>query len=77
MDWTEILARGGVAEPPGREAALRRMKELRPFTATLRSRSTQLLKTVRVEALDYSDALMKTRGLLAGHTLVRLAEGWA
>ena len=74
MDWTEILERGGVPEPPGRADALRRMREERRFVATVRSRSTQLVKTLRIEARDYSDALVKVRGMLAGHTLVRLAE---
>ena len=74
MDWTDILARGGVPEPPGRVESLRRLREERPFVATIRSRSTQLVKTVRLEARDYSDALIKVRGMLAGHTLVRLAE---
>jgi len=40
----------------------------------VRSRSTQLVKTLRIEARDYSDALIKVRSMLAGHTLVRLAE---
>lgn len=74
MDWTEILERGGVSEPPGRAEALRRLKEERSFVATVRSRSTQLVKTLKLEARDYSDALIKVRGMLAGHTLVRLAE---
>lgn len=74
MDWTEILANGGVPEPPGRADALRRLREERKFVATVRSRSTQLIKTVRLEARDYSDALNKVRGMLTGHTLVRLAE---
>jgi hypothetical protein len=74
MDWTEILERGGVPEPPGRSGALRRLREERRFVATVRSRSTQLVKTLRIEARDYSDALVKVRGMLAGHTLVRLAE---
>lgn len=74
MDWTEILERGGVAEPPGRADALRRLREERQFVATVRSRSTQLVKTLKLEARDYSHALIKVRGMLAGHTLVRLAE---
>jgi hypothetical protein len=74
MDWTEILERGGVGEPPGRAEALRRLKEERQFVATVRSRSTQLVKTLKLEARDYSHALVKVRGMLAGHTLVRLAE---
>lgn len=74
MDWTDILERGGVPEPPGRAEALRRLKEERHFVATVRSRSTQLVKTVKLQARDYSDALVKVRGMLAGHTLVRLAE---
>jgi len=74
MDWTEILDRGGVQEPPGRADALRRLREERRFVATVRSRSTQLVKTLRIEARDYSDALAKVRSMLAGHTLVRLAE---
>ena len=74
MDWTEILERGGVPEPPGRVESLRRLREERKFVATIRSRSTQLVKTLCIEARDYSDALVKVRGMLAGHTLVRLAE---
>ena len=74
MDWTEILARGGVEEPPGRAEALRRLKEERQFVATVRSRSTQLVKTLKLEARDYAHALIKVRGMLAGHTLVRLME---
>ena len=74
MDWTEILERGGAPEPPGRVESLRRLREERKFVATIRSRSTQLVKTLRIEARDYSDALVKVRGMLAGHTLVRLAE---
>ncbi len=74
MDWTEILERGGVPEPPGRSGALRRLREERRFVATVRSRSTQLVKTLRIEARDYSDALVKVRSMLTGHTLVRLAE---
>lgn len=74
MDWTEILERAGVPDSPGRVETLRRLREERPFVATVRSRSTQLVKTVRFEARDYSHALIKVRGMLAGHTLVRLAE---
>ena len=74
MDWTEILGRGGVPEPPGRDEVLQRLREERRFVATVRSRSTQLVKTLRIEARDYSDALMKVRSMLTGHTLVRLAE---
>jgi hypothetical protein len=54
--------------------SLRRLREERRFVATIRSRSTQLVKTLQLEARDYSDALIKVRGMLAGHTLVRLAE---
>jgi len=74
MDWTEILERGGVPEPPDRDEVLQRLREERRFVATVRSRSTQLVKTLRIEARDYSDALVKVRSMLAGHTLVRLAE---
>ena len=74
MDWTEILDRGGVPEPPGRDEALRRLREERRFVATVRSRSTRLVKTLRIEARDYSDAFVKVRSMLTGHTLVRLAE---
>jgi hypothetical protein len=74
MDWTGILASGGVPEPPGRADALRRLRDERRFVATVRSRSTQLVKTLKLEARDYSHALLKVRGMLAGHTLVRLAE---
>ena len=74
MDWTDILERAGVPDSPGRIETLRRLREERPFVATVRSRSTQLVKTLRIEARDYSHALIKVRGMLAGHTLVRLAE---
>lgn len=74
MDWSEILERAGVPDSPGRVETLRRLREERPFVATVRSRSTQLVKTLRIEARDYSHALIKVRGMLAGHTLVRLAE---
>jgi hypothetical protein len=74
MDWTEILERAGVPDSPGRAESLRRLRDERPFVATVRSRSTQLVKTLRIEARDYSHALIKVRGMLAGHTLVRLAE---
>ena len=74
MDWTDILERAGVPDSPGRMETLRRLREERPFVATVRSRSTQLVKTLRIEARDYSHALIKVRGMLAGHTLVRLAE---
>lgn len=74
MDWTEILERGGVPESPGRAEILRRLKEERSFVATVRSRSTQLVKTIKLEARDYAHALIKVRGMLAGHTLVRLLE---
>ena len=50
MDWTEILERGGVPEPPGRVESLRRLREERKFVATIRSRSTHLVKTLRIEA---------------------------
>lgn len=74
MDWTRILAEGGVPESPGRAEVLRRLKEERSFVATVRSRSTQLVKMIKLEARDYSHALIKVRGMLAGHTLVRLSE---
>ncbi len=74
MDWTRILAEGGVPESPGRADVLRRLREERSFVATIRSRSTQLIKTVKLEARDYAHALIKVRGMLAGHTLVRLSE---
>jgi hypothetical protein len=74
MDWTRILAEGGVPESPGRADVLRRLREERSFVATIRSRSTQLVKTIKLEARDYAHALIKVRGMLAGHTLVRLAE---
>jgi len=40
----------------------------------VRSTSTKLLRNIEVNARDYSDALIQVRGMLRGHTLVRLAE---
>ena len=74
MDWTKILQDAGVPESPGRLDALRRMNQTRRFKATVRSASTKLLRNIEVDARDYSDALIQVRGMLRGHTLVRLAE---
>ena len=74
MDWTRILQDAGVPDPPGRQDTLRKMKETRRFKATVRSISTKLLRTIEVDARDYSDALIQVRGMLRGHTLVRLSE---
>ena len=34
VNWTEILARGGVPEPPGREELLARIREEREVAST-------------------------------------------
>jgi len=72
LDWTEILRKGGIPEPPGREAAL--APKMRRFEATLRRKKTGAVIEEEIEARAYYVALAHFRQNFKDYVITRLAD---
>jgi len=74
MDWRRIMADAGIPESPGRDEAISSMSEPRPYKATFRDKRTALVRTERIMALSFKDALTQVRQ--HGTALLSLVEDW-
>jgi len=74
MDWRKIMADAGIPDPPGRDDAIKRMKELKPYRATFRDKRSGLVRTERIMAVNFKDALHQVRG--QGSTVLSVVEDW-
>jgi hypothetical protein len=72
MNWTEILRRGGITEPPGREEALR--PQLRRYRAMLRNKKTGVVIEAEIEAKAYYVALAHFRRAFKDSTIIRFVD---
>lgn len=72
LDWTEILRKAGVPEPPGRAEAL--IKPQRWWLATMRRKRTTATITETLEAPSYHVALAECRQRFKDCSLIRLVE---
>lgn len=69
-----IMSDAGIPDSPGRDDAIKRMKELKPYRATFREKKSGLVRTERIMALNFKDALHQARG--QGSTLLSVVEDW-
>jgi len=74
MDWRKIMADAGIPDPPGRDDAIKKMKELKPYRATLRDNRSWLVRTERIMAVNFKDALHQARA--QGSTVLSVLEDW-
>jgi hypothetical protein len=72
LDWTEILRRGGVPEPPGREEALQPV--VRQWRARLRKRKGSQEIEEKIEARAYHVALAECRQRFKDYSIILLRE---
>jgi len=68
------MADAGIPESPGRDEAIKSMSEPRPYKATFRDKRTGLVRTERIMALSFKDALTQVRQ--RGTALLSLVEDW-
>ena len=74
MDWRKIMSDAGIPDSPGRDDAIKRMKELKPYRATFREKKSGLMRTERIMALNFKDALQQVKR--DGATVVSILEDW-
>jgi hypothetical protein len=74
MDWRKIMSDAGIPESPGRDEAIQRMSEPRPYRATFREKKSGLMRTERVMALNFKDALRQVKR--DGATVISILEDW-
>jgi hypothetical protein len=72
MDWTKILADAGIPEPPGRAEAL--VRPVRWWRATLRKKKGGAVRSEKVEAATYHEALAECRQRFKDCSLICLTE---
>ena len=68
------MSDAGIPDPPGRKEVVERMTEARPYKATFREKHTGLIKTERIMAINFQDALKQAREFDA--KLQSLLEDW-
>ena len=74
MDWRKIMSDAGIPDSPGRDDAIKRMKELKPYRATFRDKRSGLVRTERIMALNFKDALQQLRS--QGSSVLTVVEDW-
>lgn len=74
MDWRKIMSDAGIPDSPGRDDAIKRMKELKPYRATFRDNRSWLVRTERIMAVNFKDALNQARA--QGSTVLSVLEDW-
>jgi len=68
------MSDAGVPDPPGRDEAIQSMSEPRPYCATLREKKSGLMRTERIMALNFRDAVRQVKR--DGATVVSILEDW-
>ena len=74
MDWRKIMSDAGIPEPPGRDEAIQKMKEPRPYRVKFWEKKSGLMRTERIMALNFKDALQQAKR--DGTTVVSVLEDW-
>ena len=74
MDWRKIMSDSGIPESPGRDEAIQKMSEPRPYRVTFREKKSGLQRTERIMALSFKDALQQTKR--DGATVISVLEDW-
>lgn len=74
MDWRKIMSNAGVPDSPGRDEAIQRMSEPRPYRATFREKKSGLIRTERIMALNFKDALQQLRS--QSSSVLTVVEDW-
>lgn len=74
MDWRKIMSEAGIPESPGRDEAIQKMKEPRPYRVTFREKKFGLQRTERIMALSFKDVLQQVKS--NGATVVSILEDW-
>ena len=57
------MSDAGIPDPPGRKEVVEKMTEMKPYKATFREKRTGLIKTERIMAINFQDALKQAREL--------------
>jgi len=68
------MSDAGIPDSPGRDDAIKRMKELKPYRATFRDKRSGLVRTERIMALNFKDALQQLRS--QGSSVLTVVEDW-
>lgn len=74
MDWRKIMSDAGIPESPGRDEAIQKMKEPRPYRVRFWEKKSGLMHTERIMALNFKDALQQAKR--DGTTVVSVLEDW-
>ena len=74
MDWRKIMSDAGIPDSPGRDEAIQKMSEPRPYRATFREKRSGLIRIKRIMALNFKDALQQVRR--DGATVISILEDW-
>lgn len=74
MDWRKIMSDAGIPESPGRDEAIQKMKEPKPYRVRFWEKKSGLMHTERIMALNFKDALQQAKR--DGTTVVSVLEDW-
>lgn len=74
MDWRKIMSDAGIPESPGRDEAIQKMKEPKPYRVRFWEKKSGLMHTERIMALNFKDALQQAKR--DGATVVSVLEDW-
>ena len=74
MDWRKIMSDAGIPESPGRDEAIQKMSEPRPYRVTFREKKSGLQRTERIMALNFKDALQQVRRQASA--VLTVVEDW-
>lgn len=74
MDWRKIMSDAGIPESPGRDETIQKMKEPKPYRVRFWEKKSGLMRTERIMALNFKDALQQAKR--DGTTVVSVLEDW-
>jgi hypothetical protein len=74
MDWRKIMSEAGIPDSPGRDEVIKKMKEPKPYRATFRDKRSGMVRTERIMALNFKDALHQVRGQAS--SVLTVVEDW-
>ena len=74
MDWRKIMFEAGIPDSPGRDEVIKKMKEPKPYRVRFWEKKSGLMRTERIMALSFKDALQQVKR--DGTTVVSVLEDW-
>lgn len=68
------MSDAGIPDSPGRDDAIQKMKEPKPYRVTFREKKSGLVRTERIMALNFKDALHQVRS--QSSAVLTVVEDW-